>query len=54
MFSEGKFKLLALRETKLKGNGVNGITIGVQEMEKAKEGVSILLNNVWHRALWVC
>ena len=52
IFREGKFKLLALTETKLKGNrevswfGVNVIITGVQEMERAREGVAILLNNV--------
>ena len=47
--TERKFQLLALTETKLKGNGevpwcgVNGINAGVQEMERAREGVAILL-----------
>ena len=46
--------MLALTETKLKGNGevswcgVNGITAGVQEMERAREGVAVVLNDVWH------
>ena len=57
VFREGKFELLALTETKLKGNrevswcGVNGIIAGVQEMERAWEGVVILLKDVWHSAL---
>ena len=57
VFRKGKFKLLALTETKLKGNGevswygVNGIIANVQEMENAKEGVTVLLNNVWHNAV---
>ena len=44
VFKEGKFKLLALTETKLKGKGevswcgVNGIIACVQEMKRAKEG----------------
>ena len=52
VFREGKFKLLAL-----KGNGevswcgVNGIIASVQEMEKAREGMVIMLNNVWHSAV---
>ena len=52
IFREGKFKLLALIETKLKGNGevswygVNDIISSVQEMERAKEDVAILLNDV--------
>ena len=62
VFREGKFELLALTETKLKGNGevsrcgVNGIIAGVQEMERATEWVAILLNDVWHSAVkdWMC
>ena len=54
---EGKFELLALTKTKLKGNGevswcgVNGILTGVQETERDKEGVAILLNNLFHSAV---
>ena len=50
LFKGGKFELLALTETKLKGNGevswcrVNGILAGDQEMERAREGVAVLLN----------
>ena len=57
VFKEGKFELLAWTETKLKGNGevplcgVNDIIAGVQEMERTREGVSILLNDVWHSAV---
>ena len=56
-FQKGKFDLLALTETKMKGkgevswSGVNVIFAGVQEMERAMEGVVILLNDVWHRAM---
>ena len=45
--------MLALMETKLKGNGevswygINGIIAGVREMERAREGVAVLLNKVW-------
>ena len=48
-FKEGKVELLALTETKLKGNGevswcrINGIIAGVKEMERGREGVAILL-----------
>ena len=48
--------MLALTETKLKGKGgvswygVNGITAGVQEIERGREGVAILLKDVWHSA----
>ena len=57
VFREGKFELLALMETKLKGNeelslrGINGIIVGVQEMEKTTEGVGIWLKNVWHNTV---
>ena len=29
----------------------NGIIAGVQEMERAREGVATLLNDVWHSAV---
>ena len=57
MSRNGKFELLAFTETKLKGNGevswcgVNSIIAGVQEMERAREGVSVLLNIVWNIAV---
>ena len=31
--------------------GVNDIIAGVQEMERAREGVTILFNYVWHSAV---
>ena len=57
IFKEGKFELVALTETKLKWkgevswSGVNVIFAGVQEMERAREGVAVLLNDVWHSAV---
>ena len=57
VFKEGKFELLPLRETKLKGKGevswcgINGIISGVQEIARAREGVTILSKNVWHSAV---
>ena len=54
---KGKFELLAFTEMKLKGNGevswfgVNGIIAGIQEVERARGGVAILLNDVWHSAV---
>ena len=51
VFKKGKFKLVALIETKSKRNGevswcgVNGITAGFQ-MEKTMEDMAILLNDV--------
>ena len=48
IFKKGKFELLAFTETKLKGkgevswSGVNVIFTGVHEMERAKEGVTVL------------
>ena len=56
-FKKGKFELLALTEVKLKGkgeaswSGVNVIFAGVQELERARKGVAILLNDVWHSAV---
>ena len=54
VFRKGKFELLVLTETKFRGNrevswcGVNGIIAGVQETEKAREGVAVMLNDMWH------
>ena len=54
IFRKRKFELLALMETKLKGNGdvlwygVNGIIASIQEMKRFREGVAILLNDVGH------
>ena len=51
---KAKFELLALTATKLKGNGevswcgINSIIAGIQEMERAGEGVAVPLNDVWH------
>ena len=56
-FRKGKFELLALMETKLKGNGevswlgVYAIIAGFQEIERAREQVAVLLNEVWHSAV---
>ena len=53
VFRKGKFEFLALTETKLKGNGevswyrVNGIIAGIQEIEGARVGVKILINDEW-------
>ena len=33
------------------GREKNGIITGVQEMERAREGVTLLLNDVWHSAV---
>ena len=57
IFREGKFELLALTETKLTLNGEeswcgkHGIIADVQEIERAREGMAILLNDVWHSAM---
>ena len=54
IFKKGTFNLLALMETKFKGEGevlwveVNGIISAVQEMKRAREGVAVLLSYVWH------
>ena len=52
IFKKGKFELLALMEMKLKVKGdvswsrVNVIFASVHEMERAREGIAVLLNNV--------
>ena len=59
VFRKGKFELLTLAETKLKENGeasgfrVSGTRIisYVQEIERAREGVALLLNDVWYSAM---
>ena len=57
IFKRGKFELLALTKTKLKGEGevswveVNVISSGIQKMERAREGVAVLLVDVWHSAV---
>ena len=49
--------VLPLTETKLKGNeevswcGVNGIIAGVQEIERVREGVVVLMYYAWHIAV---
>ena len=49
----GKFELLALTETKIKGNGyrMNGIIEVVQQIEMARSGVAVLMNDKWHRTV---
>ena len=63
VFRKGKFELLALIEAKLKGNGevswcgVSGIIAGVQEMERAREGVAIMFERCVAQCgdrLWMC
>ena len=60
VFRERKFELLALTEMKLKGNrevswcGVYGIVAGVREIERAREAVIILLNDVCGDRLRMC
>ena len=57
ILKKGKFGLLALTEMKLKRKGevswagVNIIFTGVHEMERAREGVAVLLDDVWHSAV---
>ena len=42
-----KFELLG----KVSWSGVNVIIASVHEMERAREGVAIVLNYVWHSAI---
>ena len=57
IFIKGKFEFFALTEMKLKGkgevswSGVNVIFTGVQEMERARKGVAVLLNDLWHSTM---
>ena len=57
IFKKGKFELLVLTETKLKGreevswSGVNVIFTGVHEIERVRERVTVLLNDVSHSAV---
>ena len=66
IFKKEKFELLVLTEMKLKGkgkvswSGVNVIFAGVQEMERDRERVAVLLNSavvkygcVGSRILWI-
>ena len=54
---KGTFELLALTETKLEGKGevswsrVSVIFAGVHEMDRAREGMAVLLNDVWQCAV---
>ena len=56
-FRERKLGLLAQTETKLKRNGevsccrMNGIIVGVQEIEKGREDGAILMNDEWQSAM---
>ena len=56
IFRRRKFELLVLTEEKLKGNGavswckVNGI-VGVQEIERARECVAVLMSSEWYSAV---
>ena len=56
IFRGEKFELLGLTEKKLKGNGevswygVNGIIACIQEMERSREGVTIMSHDLWQSA----
>jgi hypothetical protein len=57
VFRNGRFDLLALTETKLKGNGegewdgVKCVYAGVEKNERAREGVAILMSDLWFRSM---
>ena len=57
VFRKGKFELLTLTETKLKRNGevswcrVSDTYVVVQETQRAREGVAVLMTDEW---LWMC
>ena len=56
VFKEGRFDMLALNETKLRGKGefewggVKGVRSGV-DAGRAKEGVAMMMNDVWFEAV---
>ena len=59
VFTKRMFELLALTETKVKGNGEfswcggNGIIVhcSVQEIERIMESLAVGMNDVWHSAV---
>src|SRR5678815_1041459 len=62
VFRKGKFDLLTVTETKMKGNGENEwcsvkcVCAGVERNERGREGVAILMSDLWYRAMedFVC
>ena len=62
VFRKGKFDLLAVTETKMKGKGeikwcdVKCVRAGVEENERGREGVAILMSDLWYKAMvdFVC
>ena len=56
-FRKGAFELLAVTGTKLERNGevswceVNGIIAGIQEIEWVREGVGVLMNDMYRKAM---
>ena len=52
-----KFDLLGLCETKLKGkeefdwNGIHGVRTGVEQGERAREGVALLMSDKWYEKI---
>ena len=57
VFRKGKFDLLAVTETKMKGKGeikwcdVKCVRAGVEENERGREGVAILMSDLWYEAM---
>ena len=57
IFRKGNFELFDLTKTKLKRNGevswceVNGIIAGVQEIERAREVVAVLMKDEWYSVM---
>ena len=58
VFRKGKFDSFVMINVRRKGNreilwhGVRGICVEVQENESAREGVTVLLNNMWYSAVF--
>ena len=54
VFRKGTFELLALTKTMLKGNGccgVNDIIADIQDVERVREGIAVLMSDEWHSAV---
>ena len=45
---KGKVRVAYLDGDEIEGSGVNVIFTGVHEMERTREGVAVLLNDMWH------
>ena len=57
VFRKGKFDLLTVTETKMKGNvliewcGVKCVCAGVERNERGRKGIAILMSDLWYRTM---